>query len=72
MQSNKMFNHLQGDVGGPVVINTAPVTATATPAVWTIAGINSYTKSKCFSYLDIWLQKITYEVVLISVLSFNS
>nr|CAH0106837.1 unnamed protein product [Daphnia galeata] len=36
-----------GDVGGPVVINTAPVTATATPAVWTIAGINSYTKAGC-------------------------
>jgi hypothetical protein len=46
-----MFDNLQGDVGGPVVINTAPVTATATPAVWTIAGINSYTKGKCLFFI---------------------
>jgi hypothetical protein len=38
-----MTQLIQKDVGGPVVINTAPATA-GTRAIYTIVGINSYTK----------------------------
>lgn len=37
---------LQGDVGGPVVVNTAPV---GTPAVWTQVAINSFVKGDCLN-----------------------
>ena len=45
----------QRDIGGPIVINTAPATA-GTPAIYTIVGINSYTKG--YDYIRLYIYAI--------------